>query len=90
MEDAKIVTEAISKVGQLEMGFNILADQSLKNTAKVAKLSRNLSGRTLVLAVGLCGLAGLGYTVFDAHARRLERLEKLAGVYGDNNKEESK
>lgn len=90
MEDAKIVTESIAKVGQLEMGFNLLADQSLKNTGKIAKLSRKLSGRTLVAAVGVCAITAFGAFVIDEHARRLERLEKLAGISGDSNKEESK
>lgn len=90
MEDAKIVTEAIAKVGQLELGFNSLTDLSLKNATKVAKLSRKLSGRTLAVAVGMCVIAGFGAFAIDEHARRLERLEKLAGISGDSNKEESK
>ena len=90
MEDAKIVTEAIAKVGQLELGFNALADQSIKNTAKVAKLSRKLSGRTLVMAVGLCAITGLGAYAIDRHARRIERLEKMASIASNNSREESR
>lgn len=90
MEDAKIVTEAIAKVGQLELGFNSLADLTLKNATRTAKLSRKLSGRTLAVAVGMCAITAFGAFVVDEHARRLERLEKLAGISGDSNKEESK